>query len=161
LPGRVWLVSRRRVNSQSGAKVSRPSLPMTRNLREDDIGNFQERLMAKSKANIEELTRLVSADKAKEPYLRLIRPTIEDPYEIWLAEFANDKGEKKFFQVYLGLYGAPGQETRGIIVMADNQDDKTVFFDMIPVEEKDIDTWRTGVLLYSRDLKSKEGPPQE
>jgi hypothetical protein len=95
---------------------------------------------------------MVDRDLAAERYMACVRPTIEDPYEIWLSRETDAAGQVFDVKKYIGLYRMEGGERAGMVVYVVRERDGGWRMDhFLPVPEGEIDEHRCGTkLLYTR-----------
>jgi hypothetical protein len=89
-------------------------------------------------------------DVAAERYINLVRPTVEDPYEIWLVKMVTSGGEILLAKEYLGLYTTPDGGREALVVRAAKEQDMWTMHHFFPVREGQVDEYRRGRLLYGR-----------
>jgi hypothetical protein len=86
----------------------------------------------------------------RERYIRYIRETIENPYEVLLTEYeAGITGNTKFRKKYIGLFRETQKEA--VVVIAEATQDGTVLWNVMNAKKGTIDRIRNGVeVLYGK-----------
>lgn len=85
----------------------------------------------------------------RERYIGHLRPTIENPFEIWLTEYETAGGGTKFRKRYIGLY-ADASKKMNILVVGEIGPEMSLLWDAFQIREKTLDRLRAGKLIYGR-----------
>jgi len=92
---------------------------------------------------------LRDSEQAREKYIAYLRPTIENPFEIWLTEYQTADGKTKFRKRYIGIYkGAEKKEN--VIVIGEMGPEMSLLWDAFQVRQGTLDRLRKGRILYGR-----------
>lgn len=102
------------------------------------------------KTDIQGLAHMLrNAEQRRERYLRYLRPTIEDPYEIWLTEYETPGGQTKFRKRYIGLFADPAERT-SLVVIGEQGPGHSILWDAFQTKKGTVDRLRAGRLIYAR-----------
>lgn len=93
---------------------------------------------------------LLNKADGRERYIPYIKATLQNPYEIYLTEYIDEKNNKKELRkTYIGIF--IDDETKEDIFIAVNMlGDSSVFWNMFRREKGKIDKLRVGRLLYGK-----------
>jgi hypothetical protein len=83
----------------------------------------------------------------RERYLSYAKSTLQDPFEVWLSEYINEKGEIELRKTYIGLY-KDKDLNEDIFLVLRQEKDSFVFWNAFERERGKIDKLRKGYLKY-------------
>jgi len=94
---------------------------------------------------------LLNKADGRERYIPYIKATLQNPYEIYLTEYAdkNDNTKRELRKTYIGLF-VDDETNEDIFIVLNMMGDSSVFWNMFKREKGKIDKLRTGELLYGR-----------
>lgn len=93
------------------------------------------------------LLHIIEKKDGRERYASYIKPTLQNPFEVWLSEYVNKKGEIEFRKSYFGLF--KDKDTKEDIFIALRQEkDSFIFWNSFERGRGKIDKLRKGYLKY-------------
>ncbi len=95
--------------------------------------------------NLGLLRYMLSKDNGREAFLPFVRPTVEDPYEIWLMPYRKRNGRVVLRKRYIGLFE---EDAKSQLVVVERYREGWGAWSTYPA--KNIDTQRRGYLLYGK-----------
>ncbi|MDZ4211151.1 MAG: PBECR2 nuclease fold domain-containing protein, partial [Methylotenera sp.] len=98
---------------------------------------------------VDRLKHILDKQDGREQFASFIKPTLTNPYEVYLSEYLSDKGFIEYRKVYIGLFKG---ETKGsnIFTVLRMEKDSTVFWNMFPQDVRGIDKTRRGKLIFNK-----------
>ncbi len=85
----------------------------------------------------------------RERYLSYVKSTLQDPFEVWLSEYINEKGQIELRKTYIGLF--KDKETKeDIFIVLRQEKDSFVYWNSFERRTPQIDKLRRGYLKYWR-----------
>jgi hypothetical protein len=104
---------------------------------DDDISLF----------DLEHLKHIYQKKDGRERYASYIKKTLQDPFEVYLTEYINEKNQIELRKTYIGLF--KDKETKeDIFIVLRQGKDSFVFWNAFQRERGKIDNLRKGYLLY-------------
>ncbi|MEG8946620.1 phage minor head protein [Rosettibacter firmus] len=94
------------------------------------------------------LNYLLTKSDNREQFIPFIKPTLQDPFEVYLALYQSDKGFVEYRKHYIGLF--KDKKKRSYFVVLRMEKDSTIFYNAFPYNLKDIDRVRKGKLIYTK-----------
>lgn len=95
------------------------------------------------------LKHLWNKQDGREQFVTFIKPTLQNPYEVYLSEYLSDKGFIEYRKVYIGLFKG-NKKNKNILSVLRLEKDGSVFWNAFPQGDKDIDKNRRGFLIYKK-----------
>uniref|UniRef100_A0A7V2ZMU7 Phage head morphogenesis protein n=1 Tax=Ignavibacterium album TaxID=591197 RepID=A0A7V2ZMU7_9BACT len=93
------------------------------------------------------LLHILDKKDGRERYASYIKPTLQNPFEVWLSEYVNEKGEIELRKSYFGLF--KDKETKeDIFVVLRQEKDSFIFWNAFERGRGKIDNLRKGYLKY-------------
>lgn len=83
----------------------------------------------------------------RERYLSYVKSTLQDPFEVWLSEYINEKGEIELRKSYIGLF-KDKDLNEDIFIVLRQEKDSFVFWNAFERDRNRIDKLRKGYLKY-------------
>ncbi len=83
----------------------------------------------------------------RERYASYIKPTLQNPFEVWLSEYLNEKGEIELRKSYIGLF-KDKELNEDIFIVLRQEKDSFVFWNAFERDRNRIDKLRKGYLKY-------------
>lgn len=84
----------------------------------------------------------------REQFATFIKPTLQNPYEIYLSEYESTKGFIEYRKVYIGLF--KDEKRRPFFVALRMEKDSTIFVNAFPKNLSELDKLRRGILIYKK-----------
>lgn len=103
----------------------------------DDIALFTE----------DRLKHFYEKKDGRERYASYIKPTLQNPFEVWLSEYVNEKGEIELRKSYIGLF-RDKDTNEDVFVVLRQEKDSTVFWNAFERGRGKIDKLRKGYLKF-------------
>lgn len=103
-------------------------------------------------------------EEHREVYANHIRPTLENPAEIWLTKYRHSESGRIEFRKHYVMAWADGINTLAIVIQTG---DGPALYDFIPLHGEEINEYRCGTLLYVRpeetnsDADATDSPTEE
>lgn len=104
---------------------------------DDDISLF----------TIDRLKHFYEKKDGRERYASYIKPTLQNPFEVWLNEYINEKGEIELRKSYIGLF-KDKELNEDIFIVLRQEKDSFVFWNAFERDRNRIDKLRKGYLKY-------------
>jgi len=104
---------------------------------DDDISLF----------TIDRLKHFYEKKDGRERYASYIKPTLQNPFEVWLSEYINEKGEIELRKSYIGLF-KDKDTNEDVFVVLRQEKDSTVFWNAFERGRGKIDKLRKGYLKF-------------
>lgn len=104
---------------------------------DDDIALF----------SIERLQHILQKRDGRERYASYIKPTLQEPFEVWLSEYITEKGQIELRKSYIGLFKDKDMN-EDIFVVLRQEKDSFVFWNAFERDKNRIDKLRKGYLIY-------------
>lgn len=96
---------------------------------------------------LDRLLHIIDKRDGRERYASYIKPTLQNPFEVWLSEYTNGKGEIELRKSYIGLF--KDKETKeDIFIVLRQEKDSFVFWNAFERGRGKIDNLRKGYLIY-------------
>ncbi len=89
-------------------------------------------------------------DKARVRFANRLLPTLEDPDEVWLAGYKNDRGDYEFRRHFIRGW----DDKKATFTVVAEGADGWLFYTFFPLRNRSINSKRIGELLYYRAEKS-------
>lgn len=83
----------------------------------------------------------------RERYVSYIKPTLQDPFEIWLSEYINEKRQIELRKSYIGLFKDKDLD-EDIFIVLRQEKDSFIFWNAFERDRNRIDKLRKGYLQY-------------
>lgn len=80
-------------------------------------------------------------------FLKFIKPTLQDPYEVYLTLNQSDKGFVEYRKTYIGLF--QDKSKKKYLVVLRERKDSFILWNAYPA--KNIDGYRKGQLVYYKE----------
>lgn len=96
--------------------------------------------------SLQDFKYLIDKKDQRIKFLKLIKPTLENPFESYLTLYQSDKGFVEYRKNYIGLY--IDKSKRKFIVVIKEKKDSFIIWNAFPAQN--IDSYRKGELLYKR-----------
>lgn len=84
----------------------------------------------------------------REQFIKLLKPTLQSPYEVYLSLYKSDKNFVEYRKIYIGLY--KDKKKRPFFVVLRMEKDSTIFWNAFPQKPRDLDKIRRGILIYKK-----------
>ena len=84
-------------------------------------------------------------DHARERYANRIRPTLEDPDEIWMTQYDTPRGPE-YRQSFVKRF----DDRRNALSIVTELEDGSVLYNFMPRRDRNLNGVRVGTLLYPR-----------
>jgi SPP1 gp7 family putative phage head morphogenesis protein len=101
----------------------------------------------KSIFTLDRLKHIYEKQDGRERYASYIKPTLQDPSEIWLSEYINKEGQIELRKSYIGLF-KDKDTNEDIFVVLRQEKDSFIFWNAFERERGKIDKLRKGYLKY-------------
>lgn len=114
-------------------------------INEHNYGIIETADKDKALISFDELNYLINKKDQRIKFLKFIKPTLQDPYEIYLTLNQSDKGLIEFRKTFIGLYQQDKSKKKFLVVLREKKD-SFVLWNAYPA--KNIDDYRKGQLIY-------------
>ncbi len=98
--------------------------------------------------NMGGLEYLIGKGDGRERFIPFLKPTIQDPYEVWLVETKSSTGKIRYRKRYIA--GFEGRDGAHLVVVDQFSQNQWGIWNAYPLEPRRVNGERNGVLLYGK-----------
>lgn len=97
--------------------------------------------------SIDRLKHIIEKRDGRERYASYIKPTLQNPFEVWLTEYINENNQIELRKNYIGLF-RDKEKNDDIFIVLRKEKDSFIFWNAFERDRNRIDKLRKGYLLY-------------